>query len=150
VHFSIQPNHLHLIVEANDKGALARGMQGLAAGLARRVNRKLGRRGAVFAGRYHAHELRSPREVRNSIVYVLKNCEKHPVAFPDLGTAPADGIDPCSSARWFAGWADRCAPPDTPPPVAASRTWLLSVGWRVRGGGPISRNEAPAGCRSHG
>src|SRR6267154_5330458 len=39
VHFSIQPDHLHLIVEATSKSALARGMQGLASGLARRINR---------------------------------------------------------------------------------------------------------------
>src|SRR5258705_726722 len=53
IHFSIQPNHLHLIVEAASKTALARGMQGLASGLARRVNRKLRRRGAPFSDRSH-------------------------------------------------------------------------------------------------
>jgi REP element-mobilizing transposase RayT len=144
VHFSIQPNHLHLVVEATSKTALSRGMQGLASGLARRVNRRIGRRGSLFAERYHAHELRSPHEVRHSIVYVLKNFEKHPEPIPDLGTAPVDGIDPCSSARWFSGWAQPPPRPPTPPPVAEPRTWLLSAGWR-KGGGPIGRDERPAG-----
>ena len=103
IHFSIQPYHLHLIVEATSKTALARGMQGLASGLARRVNRKLRRRGALFGDRYHGHALASPREVRNAVAYVLKNYEKHPESIPDRGTEPQRGIDPCSSARWFGG-----------------------------------------------
>jgi REP element-mobilizing transposase RayT len=143
VHFSVQPNHLHLIVEATSKTALARGMQGLASGLARRVNRKLRRRGAVFIDRYHAHAMASPREVRNAIVYVLKNYEKHPDPVPDLGTAPRRGIDPCSSARWFEDWAESTAPPrDLAPPVATPRTWLLRVGWKRTG--LVRPEEGPA------
>ena len=144
VHFSIQPNHIHLIVEASSKKALSTGMQGLASGLARRLNRHLRRRGALFADRYHAHALRSPSEVRRSLVYVLKNFEKHPVAFPDLGTAPENGVDPCSSGRWFTGWSH--APPCSilPAPMSAPSTWLLRLGWRQRGGGPIGPDERPA------
>ena len=144
VHFSIQPNHIHLIVEATSKRTLAAGMQGLASSLARTVNRKLGRRGALFSDRYHAHALRGPREVRNCIVYVLKNYQKHPEPIPDLGTAPVDGIDPLSSARWFDGWAQAPPPPVTAPPVAPPQTWLLRTGWRLRGGGPLRRHERPA------
>ncbi len=141
VHFSIQPNHLHLIVEATSKTALARGMQGLASGLARRVNNKLGRKGALFSDRYHAHALVKPTEVCNAIVYVLKNFEKHPVPIPDRGTRPQRGIDPCSSARWFSGWAESTAPPTDPPPVAEAHTWLLRVGWKRSG--LIGRHEGP-------
>jgi putative transposase len=142
VHFSIQPNHIHLIVEATSKGALARGMQGLASGLARRVNRTLGRRGAIFSDRYHGHAMSSPTEVRNAIVYVLKNYEKHPVVGADRRTVPQRGIDPCSSAMWFAGWVDAEPEPAGPPPVAGPRTWLLDVGWRR--GGLVQRQERPA------
>jgi REP element-mobilizing transposase RayT len=142
IHFSIQPNHLHLIIEATSKTALARGMQGLASGLARRVNRKLRRRGSLFADRYHAHALASPTEVRNAIVYVLKNFEKHPVAIPDRGTEPEHGIDPCSSARWFSGWAESTPPPTQPPPVVAPHTWLARTGWRRTG--LVQRHERPA------
>jgi putative transposase len=141
IHFSIQPNHLHLIVEASSKTALARGMQGLASGLARRVNRKLHRRGALFADRYHGHAMAKPTEVRNAIVYVLKNYEKHPDPIPDRGTDPTAGIDPCSSARWFDGWAESTPPPPQPAPVAAPHTWLLRAGWKRSG--LVHRHERP-------
>jgi REP element-mobilizing transposase RayT len=144
VHYSIQANHLHLLVEATSKTALARGMQGLASGLARRVNRRLGRKGALFADRYHAHALSSPSEVRNALVYVLKNYQKHQDELPDLGTAPVRGVDPCSSAPWFRGWASAEMPASVlPAPVVRPQTWLLSVGWK-RVGGAISAHERPA------
>jgi REP element-mobilizing transposase RayT len=148
VHYSIQPNHLHLIVEASSKTALGRGMQGLASILARRVNSTLHRRGALFGDRYHAHTLASPTEVRHAIVYVLKNYEKHPEAIPDRGTEPTNGIDPCSSARWFGGWAQLAEPTAQAPPVAAPRTWLLSSGWK-RVAGLVARHERPAGTFAH-
>jgi REP element-mobilizing transposase RayT len=147
VHYSIQPNHLHLIVEATSKTALARGMQGLASGLARRVNRKLHRRGSLFGDRYHAHTMASPTEVRNAIVYVIKNYEKHPEAIPDRGTEPQRGIDPCSSSRWFGGWAQPVEPTDLAPPVALPHTWLLGTGWKRAG--LISRDERPSGTLGH-
>ena len=51
---------MHLIAEANDKASLSRGMQGLAVRLARRLNKRLGRRGTVFKERYHARLVRTP------------------------------------------------------------------------------------------
>jgi putative transposase len=147
VEFSIQPKHLHLLVEASSKAALARGMQGLASSVARQVNRKLGRRGALFSDRYHAPALRGPREVRNGLVYVLKNYEKHLERIPEPGTEPRDGIDPCSSAAWFGGWAQAPPRPETSTPVSPPQTWLLRTGWRQRGGGPVRRDERPAAAR---
>src|SRR5215470_15468422 len=120
-HFSIQPNHVHLIVEAGSKLALSRGLQGLGIWLARRFNEKLGRRGRVLADRYHQRKLTTPRAVRNAIVYVLQNHLHH--------RRSRYIIDECSSARWFRGWAEPLAPADGPPPVAESRTWLGRIGW---------------------
>jgi REP element-mobilizing transposase RayT len=137
IHYSVQSNHLHLIVEATSKAALGRGMQGLASGLARRVNGRLARRGAVFADRYHGHALATPTEMRNALVYVMKNFEKH-----GADGSVRDGIDPCSSARWFAGWAHAPEYGDEVPPVAQARTWLARVGWRRFG--LIERHERPA------
>ena len=54
VHFSVQTNHVHLIVEANDKAALRRGATGLAVRAARAINRELGRRGSVWSERVGA------------------------------------------------------------------------------------------------
>ncbi|HEY6910167.1 MAG TPA: transposase, partial [Myxococcales bacterium] len=42
IHYSIQGNHLHLIVEAESPEALSRAMQGLATRLARRLNQLSG------------------------------------------------------------------------------------------------------------
>jgi putative transposase len=133
--FSVQADHVHLIVEANDELALTRGTQGLAIRCARAVNRAVHRCGRVWGHRYHAHDLRTPREVRAAFVYVLLNHRKH------LGAGP--GIDPRSSGRWFRGWAGRTPISDHPSPVAAPRTWLAIVGWR-RAGGLIDWGESPA------
>ena len=132
-HFSIQSNHVHLIVEAGGKLALSRGLRGLGIWLARRVNERLGRRGRVLADRYHLRELTTPLAVRNAIVYVLQNHVHH--------ARSRYLVDECSSARWFGGWAERLPPADTPPPVAASRTWLGSTGWLRHG--RIRLDEGP-------
>jgi REP element-mobilizing transposase RayT len=77
VDFSVQSNHIHLVCEGNDKRALSRGMQGLAIRLAKGINKQLGRRGKVFACRYHARQLHSPTETRNALIYVLGNYARH-------------------------------------------------------------------------
>jgi REP element-mobilizing transposase RayT len=97
VHHSIQTNHLHLIVEATDRAALTSGLRGLLVRIARALNRLWCRQGSVFADRFHEHELRSPREVRNALVYVLQNLRKHGIALA--------GPDPLSSGPEFDGWS---------------------------------------------
>jgi REP element-mobilizing transposase RayT len=77
VHFSVQRDHLHLIAEAGDRRALSRGIQGLSIRIARAVNRQLGRTGRLFADRYHARALKTPRTVRLALRYVLLNFRKH-------------------------------------------------------------------------
>src|SRR5882757_11523375 len=74
--FSVQGNHIHLIVEADDRDALSKGMQGLAIRLARGVNRVSNRKGAVFSDRYHARVLKTLTEVRNAVHYVFYNRQK--------------------------------------------------------------------------
>ena len=77
VHYSLQRDHVHLIVEAADAAALGRGIRGLLIRVARAANAVWRRRGAVILDRYHHHRLVSPREVRNAIAYVLRNARKH-------------------------------------------------------------------------
>ena len=77
VHFNLLSNHLHLIVEAPSAEGLARGMQGFAVRLARGFNRVLGRKGKLFKERYHSRSLRTPREVRSAMAYVLLNARHH-------------------------------------------------------------------------
>lgn len=77
VHASIQHKHLHLLVEADSKQALSRGMQALAINAAKAINRSLGRTGRVFEFRYHATAITSPRQARNALAYVLNNWRRH-------------------------------------------------------------------------
>ena len=95
IQFSVQDDHVHLIVEAEDRSVLSRGIQGVAIRVARAVNRVLGRRGAVWGDRYHARALTSPRVVRNAIVYVLMNFKKHGKG--------GEGIDACRRRRGSMG-----------------------------------------------
>ena len=125
LHFSIQHDHVHLLVEADAPAALSRGIQGLAIRAARAINRLLGRRGRVWADRFHARDLPTPREVRNALVYVLNNVKKH--------LRGAEGLDPRSSAAWFSGWKLPAKQPPGAPPVARARTWLARVGWQRHG-----------------
>jgi hypothetical protein len=141
VHFSIQANHIHFICEGTSARALSRGLQGLLAHVARRVNRKLGRRGSLFGERHHRRDLGTPLEVRRAIAYVMLNSVKRGIesGVPDLGTAPVDGIDPLSDARWFSGWQRPPPRPAAQPPVCPPRTWLAAQGWKRHG--RIARNE---------
>jgi len=136
VHYSIQRDHLHLIVEADDHDALGRGMKAIGSRVARAVKRVFGWRGPVMLGRYHLRRLGSPRQVRNALRYVLSNARRHAArAVRELRLAWE--IDPASSGRAFDGWKARPAPDLEAARgragVAAPRTWLLRVGWRRHG-----------------
>jgi hypothetical protein len=133
LHYSLQRDHAHLIVEASSKEALGRGMKSVAARLARAVNRAFARSGAVLDGRYHLRLLRTPREVRSALAYVLLNARRH--WFKRFGLAPPVRIDEASSGRWFTGWSLQRAGPSTQeiPEVAPARTWIASTGWLRHG-----------------
>jgi REP element-mobilizing transposase RayT len=136
-HYSLQGDHAHLIVEAHGKEALGRGMMSIGARLARAVNRVGGRSGPVLDGRYHHRSLRSPREVRRALAYVLLNARRHLAKSRGAARVGAAHLDGASSARWFDGWlpkaANRFPEARTAPEVARPRTWLLRVGWRRHG-----------------
>jgi REP element-mobilizing transposase RayT len=135
LHFSVQSDHTHLIVEAETTLALSLGIAALKIRIARGINRALRRRGPVWADRYHSRPLRTPREVRAALLYVLQNWKKH--------IRHVRGLDRRSSAAWFDGWAERPASPADPSPVAAPRTWLAATGWRRCTVGPLRKDEAP-------
>ncbi len=60
-----------------DKRALSEGMRSVAIRIALAVNELVGRRGRLWADRWHGRALTSPRAVRNALVYVLSNFSKH-------------------------------------------------------------------------
>jgi len=132
VHFSVQRDHVHLILEGEGLHTLRRGIQGLTIRVAKAINRALGRRGKVWDDRYHLRALPTPREVRNALIYVLQNWRKH--------LNDVRGLDPRSSTAWFTGWRFSTAPPPGSP-VVRPRTWLATLGWRRHG--LIGIDEAP-------
>ena len=140
VHYSIQTNHVHLIVEAASSIDLASAMKSLGSRLARAVNRVFRRRGPVLADRCHLRALRTPREVRNAIAYVLLNARRH-AAKLGRRCSGVPRIDPASSGRWFEGWRGPVVAAGDAPAVAQPRTWLLLVGW-LRAG-RIDPGETP-------
>ena len=132
VHYSIQDDHAHLIVEADGAAALGSGMKRLAQLFAFAVNRALGRgrTGKVLADRYHHEVLTCPRQVRNALAYVLLNARRHAAkriarlrkqGKPVKPLAPARVIDAASSGRWFDGWRDEARVDRSPPPALAAR-----------------------------
>ncbi len=136
-HFSIQGNHLHLIVEADDATALASGMKSISGRIAKGLNRLMQRKGRVFADRYHAHVLRTPAEVRNAIDYVLGNFASHAERRGER--LDASYVDPYSSAA--ARGPDSLAPPVSPP-----RTWLLATHGTMAREGEAVYVAAAYGC----
>ena len=146
VHTSIQHNHLHFLVEANDKRALSHGMRSLTICAALAINRVLGRRGEVFAYRYNAKPITNPRQMRNALSYVLNNWRRHHEHLRSQA-AGRSRLDPYSTAIHFRGWRE---PPQlavrsdyVPLPSAEPQTWLLRVGWQRYGA--ISAYEEPGG-----
>ena len=119
IHYAILGNHLHLLVEAVDVACLARAMQGLCIRIAKRLNALAGRRGGVFADRYHSHVLRSRREAARAVAYVRDNHRHHTHEH-----LPERWTDPLSSARSLA------TAPGEDAAVVSARTWLLRFGWR--------------------
>ena len=131
VEYSIQSNHLHFVLEADDARALANGMRSLTCRVARGLNRLWSRRGAVFPRRFHDRVLRSLRQVRNALRYVLNNYLKHEHVPTTVRGAAV--VDPYSSARWFDGWREGARAwggGDGRRPAVVRGGWKLGVGWR--------------------
>jgi len=125
VHFSVQGNHIHFLVEAPDQAALTRAMKGLEVRMARALNKVMERKGPVFSDRYHANHFTTPRQARHAWEYVLSNWRIHAAR---EGRIVPHGDDPYSSAADPAG-------------TRRPESWMLRVGiWRRNG--PPARGEA--------
>jgi REP element-mobilizing transposase RayT len=153
VHISLQRNHVHMLVEASNKLALARGMQGFQISAARHINTALGvdryrrRRGPVFADRYHLEVITSPTQAHHTLSYVLNNWRKH--REDRDGLARTWLVDPFSSGISFPDWKELDDKPvmwpmrDGYDPLFVRRpaSWLLRQGWKLVA--PISAHDVP-------
>ena len=159
VHVSIQRTHVHLLVEAKDAAALARGMQGFQISAAKQLNHAISkgrpgprRRGSVFPDRYHAEIITSPTQARHTLSYALNNWRKHE---EDQALPMREWqVDWFSSAAMFPGWSEYrdgewalWRGPSTYEPllVFKARTWLLAEGWKLAGA--ISCHDVPSARR---
>ena len=153
VHVSLQRTHVHMLVEAEHKAALAAGMHGFQISAARHVNTALGdgvhrRRGKVFADRYHVEVITSPTQARHALSYVLGNWRKH--GEDRVGLASNWLVDPFSSAISFPDWQElqdkhvMWPIRDTYDPLVVRRpaSWLLREGWKKAGA--ISCRDVPS------
>jgi REP element-mobilizing transposase RayT len=157
VHISIQHNHVHLLVEADNKRALTRGMQSFQISAAKHLNRAVSvksikrgtakfreamtnrRRGTVFPDRYHQEIIKTPRQARHALAYVLNNWRKHREDRHDF--ARTWNVDPYSTGALFDGWKERedavtlwpLRETYLPLVVYLPKTWLLREGWRKHG-----------------
>jgi REP element-mobilizing transposase RayT len=147
---SLQRDHVHMMVEASDERALARGMQGFEIAAAHRLNAAVSqgigrlRRGRVFSDRYHVRILRTPTQVRNVLNYVLNNWRHH--SEHHRRETMSWHVDYFSSAPTFMRWKEPSPPLPTrydPLPMRPPATWLLSVGWTKVGGISISATPGP-------
>lgn len=124
IEFSVQRDHLHLIVETDDRRKLARGMQGLMIRIAKGLNRFWrGRVGPVFADRYFSLAITEWKQAWRAVRYVLHNGRKHGV------WKAKDRPDPYSSGRWFSQWRARdiCRPLRCSPVVRAEISVLAML-----------------------
>jgi REP element-mobilizing transposase RayT len=127
VHYAVMGNHLHLLTEGDDRHGHWRGVQGLAIRIAKRLNKLWKRKGKVFHERFHGRDLKTPREVRAVLEYLMHNARRHGYR------VAAEGPDPYSSGRWFDGWRGWGANTLWSAPLARARAWIVTHGWRRLG-----------------
>jgi putative transposase len=156
IQVSIQRTHVHLIVEAANERALSRGLQAFQISAAKHINRMYSaklrleerRRGSVFPDRYHAEIIKTPKQARHALSYVLNNWRKHR---EDRGEVQRTWkVDPFSSGALFGGWKELEAQgvfwplrrTYEPMVMYLPQTWLLRVGWQRHG--LIQTNEVPS------
>ena len=72
LHYSVQTNHVHFIIEASDNKILECGMRSLTVTLTKGINQ-----GRIQLQRYHLHILKTLKETKNAIHYVIFNEQKH-------------------------------------------------------------------------
>ncbi|HEU0031605.1 MAG TPA: transposase [Kofleriaceae bacterium] len=152
VEFGVEPNHMHMMTEADHRAAVSSGITRFKMRMVAQLNDLFCYTGPWFGERYHSRVLETPREVKYALRYVLLNWRHH---LAERGERlPKDWIDPYSSAIWFDGWSEEPAIDapwkqmlrEMPPPTVPPQTWLLRVGWRRHG--LIGVDEVPGRRRA--
>jgi hypothetical protein len=135
VHYTVEWDHIHMLLECSNNKALSQGMKSLGASFGRAIRKFAGGKGRVFKERFHMRVLKTPTEVRNAMAYVLTNTSKHHKMAP--------GPTPYSSGMYFSEWKKllgRRAGPNLrefvpltsklPEFLCEPKSWLAREGWR--------------------
>lgn len=112
--FCLLTNHFHLVLEEIVEGGIARFMQRLGVGMAKRFNEKYKERGSLFQGSYRAKTIDNENYLKYVSVYVqIKNAfDMHPNGYDrackefDSALAWAEAYPYCSLGD-YAGTLDR-------------------------------------------
>jgi len=93
LHFALEYNHVHLLVEAGSHEILHKAMQALGISFAKGINKIKSRKGAVYKHRYHFRQISTPRDLKNVIHYILQNHRKHRSLASYRSLKPAVALD---------------------------------------------------------
>lgn len=77
IHYTLEYNHIHLLVEAADKQTVHQGMQSFGITFAKKINAIKRLKGTVYKHRYHLRKINSPRELKNVLYYIFNNGIHH-------------------------------------------------------------------------
>ncbi|MGZ3789032.1 MAG: transposase [Bacteriovorax sp.] len=80
IHYSLEYDHVHLLIEADNNYILGKGMQAFGVTLSKAINRMRKLKGGVYKHRYHFRHISSARELKNVMNYIFTNGLKHKTA----------------------------------------------------------------------
>ena len=77
IHYTLEYNHIHMLVEAFNQEQLSNCMQSFGVTLAKMINKVKFKKGGVYKHRYHLRRLISVMELKNVLKYIFNNGIKH-------------------------------------------------------------------------
>jgi REP element-mobilizing transposase RayT len=80
IHFSLEYDHVHLLIEAENNIILGKGMQAFGVTFSKALNRMRKINGAVYKHRYHFRKIVGARQLKNVLNYIFNNGIKHKTA----------------------------------------------------------------------
>ncbi|MGZ3787001.1 MAG: transposase [Bacteriovorax sp.] len=80
IHYSLEYDHVHLLIEAENNHILGKGMQAFGGTFSKAINRMRKLKGGVYKHRYHFRKISSARELKNVMNYIFTNGLKHKTA----------------------------------------------------------------------
>ncbi|MDD4973652.1 MAG: transposase [Bacteriovorax sp.] len=80
IHYSLEYDHVHLLIEADNNHILSKGMQSFGVTISKAINRMRKLKGGVYKHRYHFRKISSPRQLKNVLNYIFNNGIKHKTA----------------------------------------------------------------------